>query len=604
MPSYPLNSLVLYKTHPARVLRTGDKLEIALQSGKTQKIRPKDIILLHPGPIHSLSELTAQQGEEVELVWELLSDETNTSLPDLAELIFGDFTPATAWAAWQLLADGLYFSGAPEAIQARPANEVAREQAARQAKNAERQAWASFLEGIDAGKISPEDRRYLKDVEQLALGQSLKSRVMRYLKRSETPENAHALLLKLKYWDYNQNPHPVRLGLITSPPQASLPKLPAEDRADLTCLPAFAIDDAGSADPDDALSLDGNRLWVHVADVAALVPPNSAADNEARTRGANLYLPEGTLQMLPAAATAALALGLAERSPALSFGLDLDKTGNVVNLEITPSWIKVQRFSYAEVETLLADNPFRNLHQLAVRNQARRRQNASIEIDLPEVKVRVKDGQVAIRPLPPLQSRNLVKEAMLLCGEAVAQYVRSKDIPLPYSTQPPPGDYETHDGLAGMFALRRAMQRSQLSTIPGPHAGLGLEHYTQITSPLRRYLDLVAHQQIRNHLKGHALLGVQEIMERIGAIEALGNLRQAERLSNKHWTLVYLLQNPNWEGEGVLVEKQGRRTIALIPELDLEIRLRLPGDIPLNARISLREPKVNLPELDVHFQVF
>jgi len=85
MPSYPLNSLVLYKTHPARVLRTGDKLEIALQSGKTQKIRPKDIILLHPGPIHSLSELTAQQGEEVELVWELLSDETNTSLPDLAE---------------------------------------------------------------------------------------------------------------------------------------------------------------------------------------------------------------------------------------------------------------------------------------------------------------------------------------------------------------------------------------------------------------------------------------------------------------------------------------------------------------------------------------
>ncbi|HHJ07531.1 MAG TPA: RNB domain-containing ribonuclease, partial [Anaerolineae bacterium] len=130
---------------------------------------------------------------------------------------------------------------------------------------------------------------------------------------------------------------------------------------------------------------------------------------------------------------------------------------------------------------------------------------------------------------------------------------------------------------------------------------LGLEHYVQITSPLRRYLDLTAHQQIRNHLEGNALLSVQEIIERIGAIEALGNLRQAERLSNKHWTLVYLLQNPNWEGEGVLVEKQGRRAMVLIPELDLEIRPRLPGDIPLNSHIRLRNPKVNLPELEVHF---
>ena len=602
MLSYPPNSLVLYKTHPARVLRAGDKLEIALPSGKTQKIRPKDAMLLHPGPLRSLSELTSQQGEEIDLIWELLDGET-TTLPDLAELIYGDFTPATAWAVWQLLSDGLYFSGAPDAIQAKPADEVAREQAARQAKNAKRQAWASFLERLDAGKISPQDYHYLKEVEQLALGQSQKSRVLRYLKRGETPENAHALLLKLNYWDYRQNPYPARLGLTVSPPQADLSPLPAADRADLTHLPAFAIDDAGSADPDDALSLEGNRLWVHVADVAALVPPNSAADNEARTRGVNLYLPEGTVPMLPAAATEALALGLAEKSPALSFGLDLDEAGQVVNLEITPSWIKVQRLSYAEVETRLAEQPFSRLHQLAIQNQTRRRRDASVEIDLPEVKVRVVEGQVKITPIPPLRSRNLVKEAMLLCGEAVARYARSKDIPLPYSTQPPPGNYEIYEGLAGMFAMRRAMQRSQLSTIPGPHAGLGLEHYVQITSPLRRYLDLTAHQQIRNHLEGNALLSVQEIIERIGAIEALGNLRQAERLSNKHWTLVYLLQNPNWEGEGVLVEKQGKRAIVLIPALDLEIRPRLPGNLALNSYIHLRHPKVNLAALDVHFAV-
>ena len=64
---------------------------------------------------------------------------------------------------------------------------------------------------------------------------------------------------------------------------------------DLTHLPAFAIDDEGSQDPDDAVFAEkvegGFRLFVHVADVAALVPPKSPLDEEALRRGANLYLP-------------------------------------------------------------------------------------------------------------------------------------------------------------------------------------------------------------------------------------------------------------------------------------------------------------------------
>lgn len=72
---------------------------------------------------------------------------------------------------------------------------------------------------------------------------------------------------------------------ITGPPDVSLPVLPDEPRLDLTGLPAYAIDDEGNLDPDDAISLDGNRLWVHVADAAALVWSDSPADVEARGRG-------------------------------------------------------------------------------------------------------------------------------------------------------------------------------------------------------------------------------------------------------------------------------------------------------------------------------
>lgn len=80
------------------------------------------------------------------------------------------------------------------------------------------------------------------------------------------------------------NPHPRRLNMPATDPTVSFPPLPDEPRLDLTHLPAFAIDDAGNQDPDDALSVDGDRIWVHVADVAALIQPDSPADLEARPR--------------------------------------------------------------------------------------------------------------------------------------------------------------------------------------------------------------------------------------------------------------------------------------------------------------------------------
>ena len=45
--------------------------------------------------------------------------------------------------------------------------------------------------------------------------------------------------------------------------------------------------------------------------------------------------------------------------------------------------------------------------------------------------------------------------------------------------------------LSGMFAIRRLLKRSRLHASPGPHSGLGVMAYSPVTSPLRRYLDLV-----------------------------------------------------------------------------------------------------------------
>jgi exoribonuclease-2 len=605
-------SLVLYKNRPARITRAGAKLEIETEGGGTLKVRPKDVTCLHPGPLERLDDLRPPEGAragvpagEIKTAWELLIGDT-ASLAELAELAYGAYTPVTAWAAWELVADGLYFHGTPEQIMARLPEDVAREQAVREARAAERQAWSAFLERVQAGEIAPQDSPYLQDIEALALRQRSNSRVLRELGRAERPENAHALLLELGHWDEMVNPYPQRLGVETTAPDAALPELPEEERLDLTHLAAFAIDDEGNQDPDDALSLDGERLWVHVADVAALVPPQSAADQEARARGANLYLPEGTAPMLPLKATQLLGLGLDAVSPALSFGLDLDADANVLALEVVPSWVRVTRMTYAEAEGRLEQEPLRSLYRLAQTHEARRRAKGAIVMDLPEVKIRVADGSVVIRPLPPFRSRGLVTEAMLMAGGAAAQFALEHDIPFPFSTQDPPASEVTEmpTSLAGMFELRRSLQRSQMTSVPAPHAGLGMPLYAQVTSPLRRYLDLVAHQQLRAHLGGQAQLSPQEILERVGAAEAItGSVRQAERLANRHWTLVYLLQQAGWRGTGVLVDKHYTRGTVLIPDLDLEPRVHLREDLPLDSTLSLVLQGVDLAELEAHFQV-
>jgi exoribonuclease II len=597
------NSLVAYKNRPALIIETHPDLQIALEDGRTQKVRSKDIIPLHPGPVRNIAELESQSGD-AETAWELLSHDAAT-LRELAELAFGRFTPSTAWAAWQLICDNLYFQGTPDCITACSPEEVSRKQETRRLKASQKSAWTGFLTRAANRQVTPEDDRFLAEVEALALGQTNESRVLRELGRSQTVQNAHSLLLELGRWNNRSNPYPKRFRVPLSAPAIDLPELPEEDRVDLTRLPAFAIDNAWTTDPDDALSLEGpDRLWVHVADAAALVLPDSPADLEARNRAANLYLPDMTVPMLPSEASERLALGIRDISPALSFGLNLDPEGGIIGIEIVPSWIRVSRLSYEQAEGMFQDMPFEGLLRLAQNNEARRKRNGAVGIELPEVDIRIEDGKVVFHPVSSLRSQMMVREAMLMAGEAVAGYALREGIPFAFSTQEAAQIPELPDGLAGMYALRRLMKRGQLKSLPARHAGIGLDMYTQVTSPLRRYQDLIAHQQLRAHIRGRDLLTSQEMLQRLGAAEAVtSNVRQAERLSNKHWTMVYLSETPEWHGEGIIVETDGLHSTALIPDIGLETHLHCQRSLPLNTRVPIVLEGSNIPELRAFFRI-
>jgi exoribonuclease-2 len=597
-----INALVLYKGHPARILALADKVEIELEGGKSKRVRDKDVILLHPGPLQQLQGLPGEAADVTE-AWELLEGE-ESRFADLLELVFERPGPAQAWSLWLSLAEGLWFEGDINALRPRSAEQIAADRAAREEKARKEQEWADLLQRLQQRQILAEDRGQLSEVERLALGQLAQSRILEALGIAATPENAHRLLVELGYWPDHQNPHPGRQGVPLDSPQLEPGELQQEPRQDLTELTAWAIDDEHSNDPDDAISFDGDRLWVHVADVAALVAPDSALDQEARSRGANLYLPETISHMLPPPLTEMLGLGLQERSPALSIGFRLSEAAEPVDIAICASHIRATRISYAEANRRLEQEPFASIRALTERYRARRQQAGAVGLELPEVSLRVVDGRPQIKPQEKLDSREMVTDAMLMAGEAVANYCLERQIAVPFAVQAPPDELRSPGSLAQMYAYRRFFKPTRSQTEPGLHSGLGLQRYVRATSPLRRYPDLLTHQQLRAHLAGREPLSLEQVSLRASQSDEGSFLRRrTERLSNQHWKLVWLRQNADWQGEGVVVEQGERHMVVMIPELAFEARMRLKPEYSLDQSVRMKVREINLPEQLAYFRL-
>jgi exoribonuclease-2 len=242
----------------------------------------------------------------------------------------------------------------------------------------------------------------------------------------------------------------------------------------------------------------------------------------------------------------------------------------------------------------------------------RRLAAGAISIDLPEVHITVRDEKISIHPEKNYKSADMVRECMLLAGEGAAfwagrgpqQRVSGKILPFPYVTQEI-GDLpeEPLPGLAGSWQLRRCMRPRSLSAKPGLHQGLGLDAYTQVTSPLRRYTDLLAHQQIRAVLRGEPPLDEDELLQRLMAGEAAASASvQAERASRAHWTAVYLADRIGSQWEAVVLDRKGPKTAVIIPALALETLVSIKDDLEPNAPVTLTLLSVRIPWAEAIFQ--
>ncbi|PKL07375.1 MAG: hypothetical protein CVV51_14455 [Spirochaetae bacterium HGW-Spirochaetae-7] len=199
---------------------------------------------------------------------------------------------------------------------------------------------------------------------------------------------------------------------------------------------------------------------------------------------------------------------------------------------------------------------------------------------------------------------------MVLAGESLARWAFDRGLPFPYYSQEAPLSREgMPEGLAGEFAKRRLMKAGMAGVQPRAHQGLGVTMYAQATSPLRRYGDLLGHQQARATLAaaagraGYPPLPADELSMSL-ARAAAGNqgVRKAERQSTMHWTIAWLQARPGWEADAVVVQAGSGDTLLYVPEAGLETKLRSSG-LELNSIVRIRFQKADIARLEVQFSL-
>jgi exoribonuclease II len=583
--------------------------------------------------------------DSLEVAWEMLVEDGETvDPPTLADLLYSDRSPALCYAAHVLLFDDkIYFKNKKEdKYEPRPraqVNELKHQATVKEQREREQQGFIDRVHQQLAGtpvEWQDTDKQRLEVLEKYVLNPDLPpAKLSEYLAAIGRPQTQPAvfnLLVELGWWDIHENIHlrrsqtPVHFShkmqtvaheLLTNPPV----DLDASRRVDLTHLKVYTIDDESTQEIDDGLSVEGlpdgrQKLWIHIADPTRLLSPEDEFDLEARKRSVTIYLPTGMIPMFPPdLATGPMSLRQGQKCCALSFGVILDESGAASEYEITTSTIEpTYRLTYEDVEEMLqlripGEVEIESIAKASkLRNQWRTSQG-SININMPESTVKVSGDKVSIDLIEDNRARRLVAEMMILAGEVAAKYGQDNSLPLPYRGQPQPELPPEEElilipvGPARSCAVRRCMPRSEMATTPSRHASLGLNTYSQVTSPIRRYTDLLAHFQIKAHLRGDELPFTVERLQEI--MLALGtNIYEAtmvERQTNRYWTLEYLNRSGDREWDALMLRwlrEDESLALILIEELGIELAMRCNRWVELGEQLQVQVALVD-PRQDI-----
>ncbi len=287
-----------------------------------------------------------------------------------------------------------------------------------------------------------------------------------------------------------------------------LPDPASHDDLPLAEAEAFSIDDSNTTEVDDAFSVvsvgdNRTRIGIHISTPGLGIPQNSLVDRAARERMSTVYAPGLKTTMLPENWIKAYSLDEGKVCPVISLYAVVDnETFEVVATETKLERIKIaSNIWYDKIEDKVTEEAVRDYavdlpfgkemawiwhfskHLLHKRELVRGRPEPVGKIDWyfdldgenENARVQLK-GRVRGAPLDLL-----VAEMMIFANSTWGEFLDKRKT-------------------AGIYRSQR-MGRVKLTSVPGPHDGMGLEYYAWCTSPLRRYVDMVNQRQLISVLR-------------------------------------------------------------------------------------------------------
>ncbi len=590
---------------------------------------------------------------DIEELWEVVRDEDGpVSLEDLAELSWGDNAEASQRMALllQLDRETLFFTSEKGVYSPRSeaAVEEIRQRRVREANNANDAA--VLVEALTDGQLpsdlSPHQQMLLRDLRGFAIhgdnytrGPVIKS-LLDSVQRAtgDMQRLAFDLLVDTGVFSPDEPLELERHGIpegfseaayLEAHQASDTEALAQPDRLELTSVPTVTIDDSGTEDRDDALSLEVEapgiyKVGIHITDAGTLITPGSELDIEADRRMATLYLPERKVPMLPKeVSTSKGSLNEGETRIALSLTIRFDDAGERLDWSLSPSIVRNDAaLSYEEADTAISDTSHQwhsvisHLDTISKAVRARREEAGALNLERSEMNISVdENSRPTVRVIPrSTPSRQMVTEFMILCNSLMAEFCKQREIPAAYRSQTapdltdlgsdlPPG-VELGNGALRWYSTIHRLTPAEISTTPAPHGGLGVAAYIQATSPLRRYPDLVMQRQISQSLNntGQPLYSTDEISS--VAQRADMQMRELSRIEEdrrRYWFLKYLklgIQDGDMSDlfAATVLENQPNRPISRLDMVDYPFRVRaalpnsvLPGDV-----VTLRLHSVDL----------
>lgn len=393
----------------------------------------------------------------------------------------------------------------------------------------------------------------------------------------------------------------------------------------------ISIDSASTRDIDDAFHIaraddGGYALRISIACPALEWPFGGAFDREVMRRATSVYLPEGNGNMMPESlGTDFFSLCAGCLRPSMVLDVALSTEGDLLSCTPEITWVRLAaNLTYVDCEAVIngegeATPAAAHKEQIMLALEladlliAKRVKRGAVIIDRDDPKLELSgegmDIRVTVKQADAVpRSMLLVSEMMILANSAVSQWAGAHEVALLHRTQDVavPKEYagiwsEPHD----IARVVKSLSSALLEPAPKPHRGIGVDGYSPITSPLRRYPDLINVAQVLSTLHtGTPQWTKDELIAMLPLLSSrLDAVGQIQRFRPRYWKLLYFKQQGDkawWDA--VVTDDNDMFVTVSLPNEQIFVRGRRKsfGDkVYPGQRLSVRIGKVHPLENEI-----